>query len=594
MVKLNNFLRKFIVLLLLMIMLLTPAVSATGDYSLPSVDEHITVLDDATTSITENITYDIDGSINGVYRNISLSGNQSIENISVETPGYYNTVEIINGTSSVEIKVWLYKDEAKTQKVSNEKVNVIYKYNFIKGVKIYNDIAELQYIVWGSGWDSDVGQLTTTIEIPGSFSDAESWFNPPDIVKNSTIENNTLKSIYTNVDSDQNIEQRILIPKSYFKSSENADIINKDAKEQIENDESDYYNKINIRNAIMELFAIIDLILVVLPIGIYLKYGREPKISYKAEYESDTPTDDSPVFVNAIATGNIGSINLNAFNATLLNLIAKGYYKVIIGNDDDTVIKRKNKDLSNLKLYEMDVINYLNKFEDKKGLISFLNIKNNANYDSFTRFLNGWEIDVNRDELTSSRISKLFNDHGSNVITLTTTFSLLFAVFVCIIVSFIGDGSEIYLPIITSVILIIESIIMYFLPNHIMGHFTPEGKEFYDKWHNFKKYINDYSLIKEYPPESIQVWGKYLVYATAMGCADNVTKNMKRYFKEINIPENVYLESDILAFSYFGGYYMMHSTFHDLNHTPTDLNSGSFGDIGDIGGGFGGGGGGVF
>jgi uncharacterized membrane protein len=31
----------------------------------------------------------------------------------------------------------------------------------------------------------------------------------------------------------------------------------------------------------------------IIPVIIYYKYGREPKISYQAEYERDIPTDDS-------------------------------------------------------------------------------------------------------------------------------------------------------------------------------------------------------------------------------------------------------------------------------------------------------------
>ena len=64
-----------------------------------------------------------------------------------------------------------------------------------------------------------------------------------------------------------------------------------------------------------------------------------------------------------------------------------------------------------------------------------------------------------------------------------------------------------------------------------MGKWTAEGREFYDKWTNFKKYLKDNSLIMEKPPEAVQVWGKFLVYATALGCAEEVTKNMKEYFK---------------------------------------------------------------
>jgi uncharacterized membrane protein len=44
---------------------------------------------------------------------------------------------------------------------------------------------------------------------------------------------------------------------------------------------------------------------------------------------------------------------------------------------------------------------------------------------------------------------------------------------------------------------------------------------------SFKRYINDFSLIKEYPPDSVQLWNKYLVYATALGSAEGVIKAME-------------------------------------------------------------------
>ena len=143
--KSHGNLKKFTIILLVFTLLILPLSFAEGDYTLPNVEKHINVTDDGTTIISEDITYSISGTINGVYRDVGLSGDQRLENISVETPGYYNTLEVINSSNKVKIKVHLYKDEAKTEKVSDEDVRVIYHYNFIKGVKIYDDIAELQY-----------------------------------------------------------------------------------------------------------------------------------------------------------------------------------------------------------------------------------------------------------------------------------------------------------------------------------------------------------------------------------------------------------------------------------------------------------------
>lgn len=589
----RNSLKNIAVILIILTILCMPASFAVdGDYSLPSVVKDINITDDGTAIISENITYSITGTVNGVYRDVSLSGNQRLENISVETPGYYNTLEVINSSGKTQLKVWLYKDEAKTQKVSDEDVSVIYHYNFIKGVKIYNDIAEFQYMSWGSDWDRGVDSLITNIQIPGSNMGVEMWNNPPDIVTESTwTSDNTLHTTYNDLNSNQNAEQRILIPKSYFKSTENADVINKNAKEEIEQNQKDYQNSINNKNTVMILLSGLLVLLMFVPGVIYYKYGREPKIDYKADYESQLPTNDSPIFINMMVNGNVGESDLNGFQATLLNLVDEGYYKIISNNDNDTIIKTSSKDTSNLKQYELDVINYLDRYADRNRNISFKKIGEGDALD-FSKFMNAWEIDVNR-EVNSQKISGLFNDEGNSIISLSSALSIIFAIFVIIAMFVFDTGVYAWMPLLLSLSLIVELIIVLNMSNTFMGQWTVEGKEFHDKWKNFERYIKDYSLIKEYPPASVQVWGKYLVYATALGCADKVSKNMKKYFKEMNIPESELYESDAVFFSWYGGTLLLHDSFNSLNSPPTD--TGSFGDIGDIGsGGFGGGGGGVF
>ena len=68
----------------------------------------------------------------------------------------------------------------------------------------------------------------------------------------------------------------------------------------------------------------------------------------------------------------------------------------------------------------------------------------------------------------------------------------------------------------------IAGIISIILPQKVGGRWTQEGVDYDAKWQAFKKYIQDFSLIKEYPPESVIVWNQFLVYATALGVADKV------------------------------------------------------------------------
>ena len=139
-----------------------------------------------------------------------------------------------------------------------------------------------------------------------------------------------------------------------------------------------------------------------------------------------------------------------------------------------------------------------------------------------------------------------------------------------------------------SILLGLVAIISIILPEKIAGQWTTYGEEYDAKWHNFKKYIKDFSMIKEYPPESIAIWNKYLVYATALGAADAVKKAMELY-----VPNEQLETSDIYMFHYLGGNMLLTSAFN-IGINPASGALDTLDTIGDIGGGFGGGGGGAF
>lgn len=591
---------KFITLLIVITLLLAPTAMAAS-YEITNANEKLVVTDDAVAHITQDITYQINEEINGVYLNIPLSGNQSITNISVETPGLYNKVEIENSsTTQTNIRVWLYTDEQMTQKVSDRSVEVIYKYDFIKGVKIYNDIAEVQYNMWGNGWDTSVAHITTSLTIPGSFDNAEYFLNPPDNVKSHSVDGNTLVASYGEVkEHANNTEQRVLMPKSYFKSYDNADVINKDAKEQIEADQKKYLDDINFNNTVSIIEIIVLLLLICTPFAVYYKYGREINIG-AMDITSEIPYDDKPAAVNALNNSECGEIEIEAFQATLLDLINRGLIDIIYSNKDDMVLSlnyRKIEKADTLP-YENKLMNYLEEYKDDEGVISLKKLKDNEDPTDFIYFFNDWKRTVTRDEDLIKRSDEYLDNFGVRIAKMVSGISVVIAFFMIIF----SENSRLYVfPIfLLSALLIVESFIVYCLPSDVMGAYTLKGRKYTQKWQAFEKYISDYSLIKEYPPESVQVWGEYIVYATALGCAKKAQKNMQQYFEYIDLPEDVIDDYPLFGCGYYAGYFMLFDTFHHLSTPPSTStdnslgDSGSFGDIGDIGGGFGGGGGGVF
>jgi len=109
---------------------------------------------------------------------------------------------------------------------------------------------------------------------------------------------------------------------------------------------------------------------------------------------------------------------------------------------------------------------------------------------------------------------------------------------------------------------------------------TKKGLEYHKKWNNFRKYLEDYSLIKEHPPESIVIWNEYLVYATSLGVAEEVYKSMK-----LEVDQNLYNTNDLFLFYHFGGFRTINTSFNVIATSSY---------VGGVGGGSGGGGGGAF
>ena len=172
------------------------------------------------------------------------------------------------------------------------------------------------------------------------------------------------------------------------------------------------------------------------------------------------------------------------------------------------------------------------------------------------------------------------------MITFISSLGTVFGIIIAALGFTTNLGNGIY-ALAGGVFLIIFSIALLRFDDDIFGRWTEEGRVFYLKWKNFKDFIEDYSLIKEYPPESIAVWKKYLIYGSALGVADEVYESMK-----LQVPNISDYDDGIFMYHYYGGYSLMNSAF-ETGQTAANPSSDS-GSFGGFGGGSGGGGGGAF
>lgn len=591
-----NINKRFITIIIVLLLFLTVAsVSADDDksYTIDQAFIDLTVKSNGLLHVDEQFDYTFTGTYNGVYRDIPLKSGESIDNIEVSAIGAYPVLKESDENGQKHLKIYLYSDEAHTKKIKDCSVSVFISYDMKNVVTLFNDVGALQYKIWGDEWDVGVDTVITSITLPGDKNNTY-YLNPDEYTVNENSNGTIITAETTYIPHGEIYEALVLMPLTDFNNATYAKHVNEDGREMILKNLND---SISSRNFWNTTYLILGLLSVLSPIGAvftYLKYGREPKVDYDGVYERELPSNDSPEVINALIDNKdlIGKPNMKGFQASIMNLIDRGVLQMkTVENGDadnrDLLIDFSNLDNGDLSLSEKNLVNVLypfaeNEILDMSSLKDKLSSKHNAK--SFQEDYGIWADHVETE--SNSKRSQYFDERGSKLISTIRILGLAFGV----IITILGSSTELgngYISILGGIFLIVFSVALKFVPEDIFGRWTKEGRVFYLKWSNFKKFLKDNSLINEHPPESIVIWKKYLIYGTALGVADNVFKSMK-----LHVPNVSDYDDGIFMYHYYGGYYVFNDAFKTSESAANP--SSDSGGFGGFGGGSGGGGGGAF
>ena len=231
-----------------------------------------------------------------------------------------NNLYIYDEDGNYKITTYLYSDEDYTQPIKDTTVTVWYEYDFVGLINIYNDIAELHYKLWGEEWDEGTEKLNAHIQF-NSSEGIEYWINPYYLSSNESWNGSEL-NIYTGeLSAGEFLEFRALIPLSQFNENPTyAYIIDSNGREEIYKIQQDYENSMRYLESFSYLYPIVMFLSLFIPVVTYLRYGKEPKIDYDAPYEHEPPTNDHPLFVDAMfgTRESVGVISDNGIQATIL------------------------------------------------------------------------------------------------------------------------------------------------------------------------------------------------------------------------------------------------------------------------------------
>jgi uncharacterized membrane protein len=604
-----------------MLVSITLAVAAgtagAKSYYHPVIEQIYRFNPDGSADVEEIRTFQFDGSFSWAFLFRETRGEYGTYRIEYEGVWDADTNEKLRSEVSSagrgEMIKWHYSAE-------NEVKRFVIRYRIEGAVQRYNDAAQFY---WKAIEDehAPIDFITVKVFPPEPSPDLFKVFvhseaAPGEIEFSDDFRRASVRQ--SGISKDSFVELRVLLDSDIFPA---AQIESGQSYESILADEQAIVEASRRRAARNTTAVVVSVIVLVLFIAafvwIYIRYGREPRVEYDAVYEREPPRDMPPAVVPAILTqGSVRDAEMaKAFAATIIECARLGYIEIHEGDEKGLIFKtrefiykltpRGEKLLSHgsveldrneraLEAYEVDVLRTviqeagdgsqatgddIEKWGKKTtgGKTNFLRFVK-----PFGKILRAW-FERTHFELDDTRSKKA-------QIWFIVASVLLAALFILVFFLLTRNLAN----------MIAGAIVLTLLPFAIsLARWTPEAALEEKRWKAYRKFISDFSAMKDAGPGLLQIWEQHLVYATALGVADKLLANLDLVAKEYNaaVPAVVWYHAYGAGSGRGPGgtasLQSMSASFANLANLSSALSSSTSSGGGFSGGGGGGGGGGA-
>ena len=459
------------------------------------------------------------------------------------------------------------------KKSGNRKYQVQYTINDV--ITDYNDLQEFYWQFLGKGQNAvPVKKVTGRIRLPRNVENSENlkvWGHGPLNGEINPVSKNEVEFKIRNLKPGQMLEVRVVTTDKMFNSNENKikeynylkTLLNEEKKWTEEANEN---RKVDI--IIIEVFLVIYLILIVIyifQIKIYKKQREEKaeKVD-RIEYYREIPRrgDATPAEANYLYEFNkerlsTKKVQNTSVSATILDLCLKKIISLRMKNDN--VYIKILKEPKNLKEDELEIYKLLKEVgKDKEEFdIEELNEFANKKYYKYSSYIEKL-VESTRNNLYKMKLIDKKNEKNYRKYGTAETKEIIvrnFSEWVLIIflISFLPFFHNIvvfsfgigYVDFWTKLIVILTPIILlklyiWKMQTQIRNNIavlTRVGAEEQEKWKGLKRYMENFSLLKEREVPELELWEEYLVYATAFGIADKAIEQMKAAYPQVFIRE---------------------------------------------------------
>ncbi len=340
-----------IILFLLSLSLTIDRVNAKS-YSIKRVSESYLINQDGSINVTRNITFSFEGTFHYAYIYIPLKEYQTINNITVyevnnkqEEPIEFDaTTTQENENNHIRHIKWYFD-------ITNEDKTFEIKYKLNKAIESYQDGYLFYWKLWGSETDKSIPYFTAHIQFPKNIENNSRIKIYPKINAHYYLNKSVLNIKAIDIPPLTFLEAKVLFIKSTLIGE---DTIKKSGSALDEFKQNNYSNSsVFIRAHAKEILIItwsiiilVTLILIIIVIRDYLKYGRDihPK---HVQYTRYIKYNDQPYVVEYLMKFRTTERSLIA---TIMNLIRKKYIKIKETKRKGFIFKHKDYQFTLLKI----------------------------------------------------------------------------------------------------------------------------------------------------------------------------------------------------------------------------------------------------
>lgn len=513
---------------------------------------------------------------------------------------FKEVVNASNGTYGVYTKkTYSNGIDLKVYQPSNRNQAFYIEYIVNDVVVKHDDILEFAWNILGDSYQENIKDLKVRVRLPKEDSAMRVWAHGPLNGEITRLNDKEVELSYDFLGAYNKVDIRMTFSLPVLSNVTKASNVVafphileiEEEKAEIANQERD---KIRFQNNLVNISTIVWVVILgVVVIYVYIKYDKEHKVVLPSPYYRDLPNTYGPEVLEYLLKKNVSTLG---FSSSVLNLIDENVIKLeeISGNKKDYSLIKQEKNLEKLTKQEIEVIDLLFNTIGNGSEVTLNEVKKYgkkaSSAEKFMESFHHWE------NLAKKAGKKEgFYQNLARVKVFPILFSCLG--FLLFFFHLVLETESIWMFI---VLPITFGTIIYF---SLFKKRSESGAMEYAKWQAFKKFLLDFGRMDEKELPEIVLWNKYLVYATVLGCAKEVEKQMKIKMQAIGVENQ---DVDIYR-SMWMNHVLRSSLNHQINQTINQAisssrasiaashqssGSGFGGGVSSGGGSFGGGGGG--